>query len=245
MRIDLVRLGPPAADTETSDAETSTWHLGQTWQLVATPAAVAGFAAPVGADHLLFWAAELGAPDPRRILEIAGRPGEIHHAGLALGQAGRPRLLDFVHPTWMLNRDPPPEIGASSWRLSLRALLVPAAWWQEAGPRPHYRTLDAAALELGWRWLLARRPAPPPARPPARRPPKPPATSFRWKTSSSSSATPPARSGPGGPWPAPASPAATAGSPCGVPGVDYWERGRPRPLLVFKAKMRARRPRTQ
>lgn len=145
MRIDLVLLGagPAIAD----------WPLGEIHALAATPAALAAFAAPDGAGRLLFWAAELGAPDPQKIREIGARPGEAHHAGLVLGQAARPRLFDFVHPTWMLHRDPPVEISASSWRLSLRALLAPAELWRAAPPRAHYRTLDAAALELGWRWL--------------------------------------------------------------------------------------------
>ncbi len=146
MRIDLILLGDAAPAT-------AEWPLGASHAIPATPAALAAFAAPESADRLFFWAAELGAPDPQKILEIAARSGEVHHAGLILGQAARPRLLDFVHPTWMLHRDPPAEISASSWRLSLRTLLAPAELWREAPPRAHYRTLDAAALELGWRWL--------------------------------------------------------------------------------------------
>ena len=149
MRIDLVRLDPQESPPEAAFA----WPLGESWRIQPTPAALAGFAAPSGSSHLLFWSHELAPPDPQVVAAIAGRPGEVHHAGLLLGQGGRPRTLDFVHPTWMLHRDPPAEITASSWRLSLRALLVPASRWQSGGPRGTYRTLDAAALELGWRWL--------------------------------------------------------------------------------------------
>lgn len=148
MRIDLVRLSP-AAHSEEAPA----WPLGEVWRFPPTPAALAAFAAPPGAERLLFWSSELGLPAPEKVLEIVRRPGEVHHAGLRLGQAERPRLLDFVHPTWMLHRDPPLGISASSWRISLRALLVPARRWRAGAVRGHYRTLDAAALELGWRWL--------------------------------------------------------------------------------------------
>jgi GT2 family glycosyltransferase len=147
MRIDLVRLDPEPP------AKAAAWPLGDSWQVQPTPAALAGFAPPAEASHLLFWSHELAPPDPQIVAEVARRPGEVHHAGLLLGQGGRPRMLDFVHPTWMLHRDPPSEITASSWRLSLRALLVPADRWNSGGPRAHYHTLDAASLELGWRWL--------------------------------------------------------------------------------------------
>ncbi len=148
MRIDLVRLSPAARA-----GATAAWPLGEVHTVAPETAALAAFAPPPGAGHLLFWAAELGEPDAAKVLEIAGRPGEVHHAGLRLGQAARPRLLDFVHPTWMLHRDPPATIPASSWRLSLRALLTPAARWRQGGCRGDYATLDAAALELGWRWF--------------------------------------------------------------------------------------------
>lgn len=145
MRIDLIRVG--------EDGPPPAWPHGAVTSLPATPAALAAFEAPAEAERLLFWGAELGPPDPARVLDVASRPGEVHHAGLLLGQAARPRLLDFVHPTWMLHRDPPAAIAASSWRLSLRALLTPAGRWREAPPRGDFATLDAAALELGWRWL--------------------------------------------------------------------------------------------
>ena len=148
MRIDLVRLSP-----DPTRLAPLSWPLGKVWARKPVAAELALFAVPEGAEFLLFWAEELGEPDPGEVAKIAGGPGEIFHAGLLLGQNERPRFLDFVHPTWMLHRDPPVEISASSWRISLRALLVPAARWQQAGPKSTYLTLDAAALELGWRWL--------------------------------------------------------------------------------------------
>ena len=57
----------------------------------------------------LFWDAQLGLPDADQILEILSRPGDVWHAGLRLGMAGLPGMIDFVSPTWMLNRDPEPS----------------------------------------------------------------------------------------------------------------------------------------
>ena len=147
MRIDLVRLSPSPT------AAPASWPHGQVFTVAPTPAALARFEAEATSGWLLFWAAELGEPNPAEVAALTAAPGEVHHAGLLLGQAERPRLLDFVHPTWMLHRDPPPHRVASSWRISLRALLVPSSRWRQGGPRPGYTTLDAAALELGWRWF--------------------------------------------------------------------------------------------
>ena len=76
------------------------------------------------ADAWLFWDSGLGVPDPARVQKVLGLPGHLWHAGLRLGTGGRPGLFDFTAPTWMLNRDPSPDIEATSWRLSLRACLV-------------------------------------------------------------------------------------------------------------------------
>ena len=72
-------------------------------------------------EFILFWDKRLGSPDLRRVREALSRPNDLWHAGLRLGMGGLPRLMDFVHPTWMLNCDPDPTIEATSWRLSLRA----------------------------------------------------------------------------------------------------------------------------
>lgn len=111
-----------------------------------------------GADrYLLTWDPSVaGLPDPASVTKALALPGELCHAGLRLGQGGRPGLLDFVHPTWMPNLDPPAEIAASSWRLSLRACLLPAGLWRRlGGPSTDFDSLDMASLDLGWRALKA------------------------------------------------------------------------------------------
>lgn len=149
MRVDLIWItADPAAPPK--------WGLGQVRTAAPSPAAVAAAAErpEPGADAILFWDAALGAPDESAILAAARRPGDVRHAGLSLGLGGRPRLIDFVDPVWRFNRDPQPEIDATSWRLSLRACLVRAAVLRRlGGPDPHFETLAGASLELGHRWI--------------------------------------------------------------------------------------------
>ena len=145
--VDLICLDP---------SEPIEWPLGRVWRTARGVAELSGclegMLRQTAADAVLFWDPALGAPDSARILEALGRPGDLWHAGLRLGQGGRPALIDFVHPTWMLNCDPSPEIEATSWRLSLRACLIRTAVLRRlGGPSSRFRSLDGAALELGHR----------------------------------------------------------------------------------------------
>jgi glycosyltransferase involved in cell wall biosynthesis len=97
----------------------------------------------------------LGEPDPERILKAIEDPGDVWHAGLRLGTAAQPCMMDFVSPTWMLNRDPDASINSTSWRISLRACLIRTeVLMQLGGLRPDFATLEAAALELGHRYVV-------------------------------------------------------------------------------------------
>lgn len=145
----------PAATSGARDAETADWPHGRVISVSVRPAELASQMARLPAnphDYWLFWDPTLGSP-PTQALDLPNyHPGELWHAGLSLGQGGRPRLMDFVHPTWMLQRDPPIDRPASSWRLSLRACLLPGALWRElGGVDPRFDDLDTAALELGHR----------------------------------------------------------------------------------------------
>lgn len=104
------------------------------------------------ADALLLWDPRLGTP-PNALCEqlVRGR-GDLWHAGLLLGAAGHPGLLDFVMPTWMLNRDPDPAIEATSWRASPHALLVRRELVRDlGGPSASFDSASAAVLEWGLR----------------------------------------------------------------------------------------------
>lgn len=132
------------------------WSPGAARAIEPTPRAVRD--AIVGeppSGHLLFWDARLGAPNVDSICQLATKPGHIWHAGLRLGMNGQPGLLDFITPLWMLNRDPPPDIEATSWRLSLRACLLDSEVIRQlGGPLPDFETLEGAALELGHRYIM-------------------------------------------------------------------------------------------
>ena len=77
-----------------------------------------------GGDHLVVWGPLSGVLDEARIRSALAEPGDVFHAGLRLGLAGSVPLLDFVCPTWMLHRDPNPDVVATSWRLSLSACVL-------------------------------------------------------------------------------------------------------------------------
>ncbi|MEM6792950.1 MAG: glycosyltransferase [Acidobacteriota bacterium] len=148
MRIALLTLG---------DEAPSRWSEGPSASCAARPDRIAEAATSLleeGAPWIACWDVRLPAPEPELLRRLAHRPEDAWHAGLLLGQSARPALIDRVHPTWMLNLDPPADRTASSWRLSLRACLVRAAAWARlGGPDDGFRSLDAAALELGHRWL--------------------------------------------------------------------------------------------
>jgi len=149
VRIDLICTAPAGRPIPA-------WSLGYTYPVADTPAALAAAAAArqPGADFVLFWDATLGAADAAAVQALAATPGDVWHAGLALGMGGLPWLIDFVDPVWRFNRDPDPATPAVSWRLSLRACLARAAVLERlGGPDPHFQTMAGAALELGHRWV--------------------------------------------------------------------------------------------
>src|SRR5882672_1743341 len=73
---------------------------------------------------VLFWDASLGKPDEKLVQELVASPVDCCHGGLRLGMGELPGMLRFIWPTWMLACDPPSDVEATSWRLSLRACLV-------------------------------------------------------------------------------------------------------------------------
>ena len=108
------------------------------------------------ADALLFWDASFPLPSPDLLEQLLNSTADVWHAGLRLGLSGRPEIIDYVSPTWMLNRDPDPDQEATSWRLSLRACLFRTeVLRQVGGPDPVFETLDGAGLELGFRCMRA------------------------------------------------------------------------------------------
>lgn len=138
--------------------EPPTWHGGSLHRCSLDLSAIVNIVKEKlffsNSDFWLFWDPALGLPDQDLILALLAQPADVWHAGLKLGLAGMPGLMDFVAPTWMLNRDPDPGIEATSWRLSLRACLVrTSVLHQLGGPDPGFETLAGAGLELGYRYI--------------------------------------------------------------------------------------------
>jgi hypothetical protein len=144
-RTDLVWLGV--------DAEPPAWPPGEVIRAGAEPRALREVIDPAlersRADAWLFWDSSLVPPRPDTVLEMLAHPGDIWHAGLALGLGGAPRIIDFISPTWTFNRDPDASCEATSWRVSLRACLVRTSVLRWRKPRADFETLDAASLEWG------------------------------------------------------------------------------------------------
>ena len=140
------------------DAPVPDWPLGR---VVRSAARVAELhevmereRAGDGGAAWLLWGARLGMPDADRVRKALDLPGDVWHSGLRLGMHGLPGSIDYVEPTWMLNRDPDPEIEATSWRLSLEACLLRSEVARRLGGiRPEFETLAGAGLELGHRWV--------------------------------------------------------------------------------------------
>lgn len=142
---------------QTSDNSPS-WNLGRVVHVKPTVQqlreAVCEHLKSDSEDFLLFWDSRLPLPDPDLIRSIRMSRGDVWHAGLRLGLSGQPSLIHSVESTWPLNADPDPTIESTSWRLSLRAALIPAQILKHFNfIRPEFETIDMAALELGHRFI--------------------------------------------------------------------------------------------
>ncbi|HEY5952010.1 MAG TPA: glycosyltransferase family A protein [Kofleriaceae bacterium] len=149
MKIDLLLVGPEAQ-------RTITWSLGEVVRAGSTPqqlrATLERWLAQTSADALMGWDPRLGPPDPKLATTLASGRGDIWHAGLLVGTAGQPGLIDFVAPNWMLNRDPDADREATSWRTSFAACLVRTAVFRELGlPCGEFETVTGATLEWAHR----------------------------------------------------------------------------------------------
>ncbi|MFN0036633.1 MAG: glycosyltransferase family 2 protein [Saprospiraceae bacterium] len=117
---------------------------------------VKAFAAQTDAEYVLFWDCALGQPSIETCLVLLEQPGEVWHAGLQLGCAGQPEMLNLVNPVWMLNLDASPAIASDSWRLSLRACLVKCEIIRSVGVfRADYSSFETSGIEWGYRMCRA------------------------------------------------------------------------------------------
>lgn len=134
------------------------WTFGKVWKIIPTPNEIANFIEKyrfeTQADALLFWDGMLGKPDGFLLEGLLDTTNDVWHAGLKLGTTGKPDFIDFVSPNWMLNRDPSSQIEATSWRLSLHCCLIRTEVIRQMGGLLNcFSTLDAAGLEMGYRYV--------------------------------------------------------------------------------------------
>jgi len=151
MNIEWIRTGPEGGGHPPPSA-------ARVWSAENGPRSVARatlrLLASSPAEFCLFWDSKLPLPSEQTLAALCAAGGDVWHAGLRLGLGGKPALLDFARPLWMLNRDPSPAIRTASWRVSLRACLVRTeVLRRHGGPRPDYETLAAAGLEWGHRLI--------------------------------------------------------------------------------------------
>lgn len=133
----------------------SAWLLGPQQSCAPNPAAVAAAleVCEADTDAVLVFDGALPLPPTALLSRLLDGPADVWHAGLRLGIDGQPSVLDHVQPLWMHNARVDPEIEASSWRVTLRALLVRRTVLEQlGGPDPAFDTLTGSALHMGRRW---------------------------------------------------------------------------------------------
>lgn len=151
MTVDLILIGG-------EHAPSFAWSAGRILHTRGTLAEVrstiASWLQTSAAEGVLLWDPRLGrAPEDLAVRLLEGR-GDVWHAGLALGTAGSPGLVDFVRPSRMLYCDPPVDREATSWRATFAACLVRRAVFEQLGPPSgDFETLEGAVLEWGHRCI--------------------------------------------------------------------------------------------
>jgi GT2 family glycosyltransferase len=109
-----------------------------------------------GCNALLILDERLDLPSEELLRRLLDGPADAWHGGISLGLDGAPPIVDHVNPTWMLNVRTDPSIEITSWRASLRAVLLRGEVLRRCGTAdPELDTLSGAALDLGFRWIAA------------------------------------------------------------------------------------------
>lgn len=146
--VELLRVGAEAPDDD--------WGLGPSRAVPRSPDAIldALRASPTDVEAILLWDATLPRPDPELLIDLLTGPVDAWHAGLLLGQRGRPGLLTPVAPTAMWDTPVDASIASTSWRLTVRATLARRALLDHLPPRDaRFDGTAALGLDLGYRWI--------------------------------------------------------------------------------------------
>lgn len=115
------------------------------------PEAVARVTA--SSEAVMLWDPDLPLPPVDLVAELLNGPCHVWHAGLLLGQGGRPLLWGFCHPRAMFSRDVDSDTSSMSLRLSLRAVIIRSEVIRTfGGADPGFETASGAGLDAGMRW---------------------------------------------------------------------------------------------
>lgn len=105
-------------------------------------------------EWLLCWDASFGMPDVSVIEHLCDKPVDVWHAGLMCGLGNLPDVLNYVHPTWMYNKNAAKDTEHTSFRLSIRACLINTAALARLDKLPGgYLSIDMFGIALGYKML--------------------------------------------------------------------------------------------
>lgn len=103
---------------------------------------------------LLCWHQALGSPDIDLIKMLVEESVDVWHAGLMCGLDALPDVLNYVHPTWMYNKNAAKDTEHSSFRLSIRACLINIHALAKLDALPaRYSSIDMFGIALGYKML--------------------------------------------------------------------------------------------
>lgn len=122
--------------------------------IIERPEAVAGLHPSTDAVATMLWDTAIPLPHLDLVQRLLDGPCHVWHAGLRLGQAGRPDTWNICHGRSMFSCDVDPSIESTSWKVSLRALIVRNKVLEAFGGfEPTFDTPSGVALEAGLRWI--------------------------------------------------------------------------------------------
>lgn len=119
--------------------------------LAAFQSLLSGNALP---EWLLLWDASLNLPDIEQVKQLCDQPVDVWHAGVKLGLADFPDVINYIDPAWMYNKSASQGIEHSSFRMSFKASLVRTSALKKIQlPSAAYTSVDMLGLALGYRLL--------------------------------------------------------------------------------------------
>jgi glycosyltransferase involved in cell wall biosynthesis len=149
MKIDLLYF------TDSFD-ETVNWELGEkrlmTRDISRLKVLIDTYLKNSKADWIFFWDFRLGQIDTRLIEKLAATKIDAWHAGFKCQDQDILKLFSVVQPSWILNARINEEIESSSWKISLRCLLIRRNIFEHFDSIAiTYSSIEMVSLDLGYR----------------------------------------------------------------------------------------------